>query len=128
MSKPLLMETNTNGKHHVIIFCLLIKSSCPEGAAFYTQGLFNKQVCLTYSAQPVPGLGLAGCYWLQPAALCDCTSWLLCPMLKASLMAELASGPDLQTSIHLRDRKLHMTLSQHSNIKILTSEVHIRMR
>lgn len=67
-SKPHLMETNTNGKHHVIIFCLLIKSSCPEGTAFYTQGLFNKQVCLTYSAQPVPGLGLAGCYWLQPAA------------------------------------------------------------
>lgn len=97
MSKPPSpVETNTNGKHRVIIFCLLLKSSCPEGPAFYTQGLFNKQVCLTCSAQPVPGLGLAGCYWLQLAALHDRTSCLLCPRLKASLMAELAGGPGLQ--------------------------------
>ena len=127
-SKPLLVETNTNGKHRVIIFCLLIKSSCPEGTAFNTQGLFNKQVCLTSSAQPVPGLGLAGCYWLQPAALRDRTSCLLCPRLKASLMAKLAGGPGLQTSSQLQDRKLHTTQSQHSGIKILTSEVHVRIQ
>ena len=118
-------KTNTNGKHHVIIFCPLIKSSCPEGTALYTQGLFNKQVCLTCSARPLPGLGLAGCYWLQPAALRDRTSCLLCPGLKASLMAELAGGPGLRTSSQLQDRKLHTTQSQHGSIKILTSEVRI---
>lgn len=122
---PLLVETNTNGKHHVIIFYLLIKSSCPEGTTFYTQGLFNKQVCLTSSAQPVPGLGLAGCYRLQPTALRDRTSCLLCTRLKASLMAKLARGLGLQTSSLLQDRKLHTTRSQHSSIKILASEVQI---
>lgn len=118
LNKPLLMETNTNGKHHVIIFCPLIKSGCPEGTTFYTWGLFNKQVCLTSSAQPVPGLGLAGCYWLQPVALRDRTSCLLCPSLKASLMAELAEGPGLQTFSQVQNRKLHTTLSQHNGIKI----------
>ena len=118
------METNDYGKHRVIIFCPLINSSCPEGTAFYTQGLFNKQVCLTSSARPVPALGLAGCYWLQPAALRDRTSCLLCPRLKASLMAKLAGGPGLQTSGQLRDRMLN-TASQHCSINILPSEVHI---
>lgn len=112
------MEINTNGKHYVFIFRPLIKSSCPEGTAFYTQGLFNKQVCLTSSAQPLPALGLAGCYWLQPAALRDRTSCLLCPGLKASLMAELDGGPGLQTSSQLQDRKPHTTQSQHSSIRI----------
>lgn len=89
------VETNTEGKLHVIIFYPLINPSCPEGAALDTQGLFNKQVCLTCRARPLPALGPAGCYWLQPAALRDRTSCLLCPGLNASLMAELAAGPGL---------------------------------
>lgn len=108
----------------LLFFAFLLNQA--EGTAFYTQGLFNKQVCLTSSAQPVPGFGLSGCYWLQPAALRDRTSGLLCPQLKASLMAELARGPGLQSSGQLQDRKLHTTQSQHSSIKTLTSEVHVR--
>nr|XP_008292743.1 PREDICTED: uncharacterized protein C2orf82 homolog [Stegastes partitus] len=67
-----------------------------------------------HSAQPVPGLGLAGCYWLQPAALRDRTSCLLCPRLKASLMAELAAGLGLQTCSQLQNRKRRTAPSQHS--------------
>lgn len=103
------METNANGKTSCYYFCLLIKSGCPEGKTFHTQGLFNKQVCLTSSASPVAALGLTGCYWLQLAALRDRTSCLLCGGLKASLMAALAGGRGLQTSSLRRDRKLRTT-------------------
>lgn len=58
-----MVETNTNGKHHVVIFfCPLIKSSCPsKGTAFYTRRLLNKQVCLT-------SRGLDGA-WFGPGRL-----------------------------------------------------------
>lgn len=103
------METNANGKTSCYYFCLLIKSGCPEGKTFHTQGLFNKQVCLTSSASPVAALGPTGCYWLQLSALRDRTSCLLCGGLKASLMAALARGRGLQTSSLWRDRKLRTT-------------------
>lgn len=92
-------------------FFLFIKTSCPVGAGFHTQGLFNKQVCLTLSAHSVPALGLAGCYWLQPAVLGDRTGCLLCLGLKASLMVMLARGPKRQAFSQLQHRKLQKTVN-----------------
>lgn len=113
--EPLCMETNTNGKH-VIILRLLIKSSCREVAAFYTQRLFNKQVCLTYSGRPV----VTGC----SPPLCDCTGCLLCPSLEGLIdgWAGRRPGPP-----NLQLATAQEALSQHSSIKILASEVHIRL-
>lgn len=81
----------------LVSFTFSFNHSAQNYSHFNTQGLFNKQVCLTLTSFALPAFGLSGRYWLKPVGLLGRTSCLLCHQLKASLMAMLATSLGLQT-------------------------------
>lgn len=123
---PLWKQTPT--ENIVLLFFAFFLNQAVQKAQPFTHRdyLINKFVwhavpsrCLVWAWPVVTGCSLPPSMTAQ-AAFCALGWrphwWLSWPEARAS-----------KTSSQLQDRKLHTTQSQHSSIKILTSEVHIRI-